>query len=155
MTTGEALQVTATPESTGPRGCLIVAGVDGSGCARRAVHWAAAEADRRGGSLRLVHAYYLPAAGFSGYNPFPGNLLPDLRDDGRAVLDDTEAALRRDYPSLEITTRMVYGDSATVLRKESRDAALTVLGSHGANRVRVALGSVAAARFAPCEPRTV
>jgi len=124
---------------------LVVTGLDGSGCARHAAEWAAAEADRRHGHLLLLHAYALPAAGYSGYNPFPANMLPDLREAGEAILQDTADALLGAYPSLEITTRMVYGDAVRVIGGASEGAVLSVVGAHGANRVRVALGSVAAA----------
>jgi nucleotide-binding universal stress UspA family protein len=40
--------------------------------------------------------------------------------------------------------KLIYGHPAAVLRKASKRAVLTVVGSHGANRVTVALGSVAA-----------
>jgi len=65
---------------------LVVAGVDGSGGARKAAHWAAAEAVRRHGALRLIHAYSLAPAGYSGYNPYPATLLAELRDEGEDLL---------------------------------------------------------------------
>lgn len=60
---------------------LVVAGVDGSGCGRRAAEWAAGEAALRKGALRIVYAYSLPVAGYFGYNPFPANLLTSLREE--------------------------------------------------------------------------
>ncbi|MEP6563087.1 MAG: universal stress protein, partial [Nakamurella sp.] len=98
---------------------IVVAGVDASSCSRRAARWAAAEALRRNGSLLLIHAYSLPPAGYSGYNPYPASLLPQLREEGEAMLSDIAAALGRDYPALNIETRMTYGDPATVLRHAS------------------------------------
>ncbi|MET0863004.1 MAG: universal stress protein [Nakamurella sp.] len=122
---------------------LVVAGIDGSSCSRRAAGWAAAEAVHRHGSLLLVHAYSLPSAGYSGYNPYPANLLPQLREEGEALLDDTANALRLQYPTLAVDTRMSYGDPATVLRHASAAAQLTVVGARGGHRVVSALGSVA------------
>jgi nucleotide-binding universal stress UspA family protein len=123
---------------------LVIAGIDGSGCARDAARWAAAEAISMHAGLGLVFAYHLPPAGSSGYSPYPANLLADLRENGQGVLADTAALLHRDNPGLKITTKLAYGRPADVLRKASRQAVLTVVGAHGANRVAVALGSVAA-----------
>jgi nucleotide-binding universal stress UspA family protein len=142
--------LTAQPATTGEVGCTspiastIVVGIDGSGCARRAAYWAAAEAVRSKAQLRLLHAYSLLPAGFPGYNPFPANAIPELDEDGRALLKDCADRLRADFPSLEISTEQAYGDAAEILRRASADARLTVVGSHGTNRVAVALGSVAA-----------
>ena len=122
----------------------VVVGLDGSGCARHAAEWAAAEASHRHCDLELVFAYHLPPAGSSGYNPYPPHLLADLRADGAAVLSDTTAALHRQYPGLAIRTTLSYGDPTTVLRHASGSASLTVVGTHGRSRVTVALGSVAA-----------
>jgi nucleotide-binding universal stress UspA family protein len=126
-------------------GGMVVAGIDGSGCARHAARWAAAEAVRRHVPLLLVHAYSLPASGHSGYNPYPPNMLTELREDGNALLHDTAAELRRQHPTLQVSTQQTYGDASTVLRQVSADAALTVVGGHGNGRfAAVALGSVAA-----------
>jgi nucleotide-binding universal stress UspA family protein len=122
---------------------LVIAGVEGSRCALDAASWAAAEAQRRGGTLLLVHAYVLPPIGYSTSNPYPPNAVDDLRAAGCAVLADTESELQRSYPDLPISTRMVYGDPGKVLAKASVSAALTVVGAHGRNRVGLALGSVA------------
>lgn len=130
--------------STGNTNPVLV-GIDGSGCARQAAEWAAQEATRRRTSLRLIHAYHLPPAGTSGYNPYPPHLLTDLREGGGAILYDTAQSLQRSHPDLAIDTSLVYGDPATVLRHAAASAALVVLGSHGGPRVKVAVGSVAGA----------
>jgi hypothetical protein len=71
----------ASPHTaTIPTADPVIAGVDGSRCARNAAYWAAAEASRRHLALHLVHAYHLPPGGFPGYNPYPPHLLADLRD---------------------------------------------------------------------------
>ena len=121
----------------------IVVGIEGSACARDAAWWAAAEAERHAASLVLLYTYVLPPVGFSGYNPYPPNVVDDLRAEGCAVLADTESELRRTHPDLQITTRMMYGDPKKVLARASAGATLTVVGAHGRNRVGMALGSVA------------
>lgn len=135
-------------------GSPVVVGIDGSACARGAAHWAAAEAERRGAGLHLVTAYVLPPAGYSIYNPYPPNLLGELREQGRCLLADTVAEVRRHHPALTVTTRMAYGDPKRVLAKESAGAAVTVVGAHGRNRVATALGSVAA-KLAHANPAPV
>jgi nucleotide-binding universal stress UspA family protein len=134
----------AAHETPGHHNALVVVGIDGSSCAQHAAQWAAAEATRRHGALRLIHAYSLPPAGYSGYNPYPAPLLAQLREEGQALLAGTAAALRRDHPTLDISTQQTHGDTAAVLQHASADAVLTVIGAHGRNRVAVALGSVAA-----------
>ncbi len=129
---------------TGP---LVVAGVDESGWGRRAARWAADEADRRHGRLLLVHAYALPAAGYSGYNPFPADLLSTLEEEAREALTALARQLQADHPNISVGTFVTYGDAVTVLRSAASGAALAVVGGHRTNRVAMALGSVAG-RFA-------
>jgi len=131
-----------TPQASATGQFAIVVGIDASVCSRRAAGWAAAEAVRRGGSLLLVHACFLPSAGYSGDNPYPANLLPRLRQEGEALLIDTVAALRVAHPALAIDTRITYGDPATVLRHASATAQLTVVGARGGDHVVSSLGSV-------------
>ena len=145
-----AAEIAVACRVASPAGTFVVAGVDGSGCARHAARWAATEADRRSCALRLVYAYLLPASGFSMHNPHPANELPTIRQEGRAELDDSAAQLRREHPTLDITTQLIYGDAATVLRGAAVDSVLTVVGCDGTNRLMVALGSVAADLAATC-----
>jgi nucleotide-binding universal stress UspA family protein len=142
-----AMTATAGAASTdNPRyqGDLVVAGIDGTGRARQAAHWAAEEAIHRHGALRLIHAYSLAPAGYPGYNPYPATSLTQFGDEGEDLLADTAAEVRRDYPTLEISTHQVHGDAATVLRRAAEGAALLVVGAHGRNRVGFTAGSVAA-----------
>jgi nucleotide-binding universal stress UspA family protein len=129
-------------EEPAQRRNLVVAGIDGSRCARKAAQWAAAEAIRRHGALRLIHAYSLPPAGYSGYNPYPATLLTQLREDGQALLAGTAAGLGQEHPALNISTEQTHGVTATVLQQASKNAVLTVVGAHGKHRIT--LGSVAA-----------
>lgn len=133
---------TRTTNKEGRRSDLVVVGIDGSGCALHAARWAAVEAVRRQGALRLIHAYSLAPAGYPGYNPYPAILLTQLRDEGADLLAGTADALRRDYPALEISIQLVHGEKATVLRHSSGDAALLVVGAHEQNRVALTPNSV-------------
>ena len=135
------------------RSDLIVVGVDESAGSARAVDWAAAEAARRHGSLRLVHAAAdLTPFGAEGAVYGVVNLDPGQMDEhaamamsrATALLDRVAADVRRTHPALEVTTRLVRDNAAAALRQESEDAGLTVVGSRGAGRLTgVILGSVA------------
>ena len=121
------------------RGGLVVVGIDDSECARRAARWAADEASLRGGALHLVRAFTVPASGAGDLTALLRRLSAD-----QVLLSEMVAALRADHPALEISSQHSHGDTATVLRQTSANAALTVVGVHGHHRLAVALGSVAA-----------
>jgi nucleotide-binding universal stress UspA family protein len=146
-TPAATVAVSSRDASTTPTqpGRLIVAGIDGSECARHAARWAASEADQTGASLRLVYAYSLPAPSFADYYPTP-DLVELLRDGGAASLDEVATELRSGHPALELSTHLEYGSPVTVLQEQSAGAYLTVVGAKGAGRITsVVLGSVALA----------
>lgn len=126
---------------TGP---AVVVGIDGSASARHAAMWAAGEAVRRHAALKLVFAYSLPAAGYSGYNPYPADMLSAMSTDGQVLLDEVAAGVRGVYPDLDVSIEVVHGDPAAALRQAAAGAVLTVLGGHHRSRVATALGSLAA-----------
>jgi nucleotide-binding universal stress UspA family protein len=142
------IQLTASRRSD-----LIVVGVDESPGSARAVDWAAAEAARRHGSLRLVNAVAdLTPFGAEGAVYGVTNLDATKMDEhaamamGRAtsLLDRVAADVRRTHPTLAVTTRLVRDNAAAALRQQSADAGMTVVGSRGAGRLTgVILGSVA------------
>lgn len=141
MTTLDRSAQTRTAASAvNPSGeaCVLV-GVDGSGCSRQAAAWAAEEAQVRGVRLRLVTAYWMPAANAS----IPLRTLTELRDAGETALLDVVGELRHRHPGLDVTARLRYGEPSRVLREEAGGAALTVIGNHGAHRLTTTLGSVA------------
>ena len=138
------------PPQPQPGSGVVVAGVDGSGAARHAAHWAADEAEQRHAALHLVHAYWLPGAGYSGYNPYPPGQLAELNEIGEGILHDTAGELRHHHPGLPISTRLAYGSPASVLREASEHAHLTVVGARHESRVATAFGSVAAAVAVSC-----
>ncbi|HEY4991723.1 MAG TPA: universal stress protein [Nakamurella sp.] len=123
----------------------VVAGLDGSTAARAAADWAAQDAWRRGATLRLVHVAQPTLGG--GY-PAP-TLTPAKAPDAilrwaRRMLADVAAELTAVRPGLVVQTRTRQGMPGSVLVKESRQAVLTVVGSHGREYLADALcGSVA------------
>lgn len=104
-------------------GC-VVAGVDGSEHATRALRWAADQADLEGRSLALV------AVGESAVQS----------------LTDAMAAARALHPDLEVRALAASGDPRQVLMDASDRAHLLVLGSRGRGAVAsLLLGSVSSA----------
>lgn len=123
---------------------VVVAGVDGSASSLAATLWAAAEAQRRGAALYLVHAYSVPLL-LSG----PGVPVPDIRPATRQVattmLEDAHRAVAKAYPGLTVTIQASEGSPVTALQAASLHAVLTVVGSHGRHQLtETLLGSVAA-----------
>jgi nucleotide-binding universal stress UspA family protein len=133
-------------------GSPVVVGVDGSDSCMLAVGWAAAEAARRGTTLRLVHACEVP----SGY---PAGivdrhvLVAALAAQGRDWLTQAQEVAERAVDGLVPEVVTVTGSVAVTLLKESRSAALLVLGSRGLGGITgllVGSASVELAAHAHC-----
>jgi nucleotide-binding universal stress UspA family protein len=103
---------------------IIRVAADGSSGSRRALEWALEEAQLRGCAVELV------------------SVCASADDDARwsaanaavhATMDDIVAG-RADIPL--VSWRVVAGDPADVLARESEHSALLVVGSHGQTSVR-------------------
>lgn len=118
----------------------IVVGVDGSPAALSAVEWAAADAARVGGTLKIV--YVLDRSPYE-VTRFTFAMPDQLVLEGKkAVEAATERALER-HPQVTLTTEIVEGQPAKVLRESAAGAAEIVLGSRGLGGfARALLGSV-------------
>ncbi|TMS00595.1 universal stress protein [Nonomuraea basaltis] len=97
----------------------IMVGVDGSAPATAAVEWAAADAQRRGLSLRIVHVCQQWPYAANGTDSCAGKL---------AAAGDRARALTRD---VEVTTELLPGNVIDTLIGESASADSVVLGSRG------------------------
>ncbi|AWN30532.1 MULTISPECIES: universal stress protein [unclassified Streptomyces] len=110
----------------------VVTGVSRSTTARGAVAWAADAAARRGRPLCLVHAQEWPA----GAAPKDRHDEPEqiwashFRAAGQSVLDDLLESTAASRPGLQITTRLLDGRPASVLREAAEAASLLVVGVH-------------------------
>ena len=124
---------------------LIVAGVDGSESSLAAVLWAAAEAQRRGAALTLVHAYSIPPIfGSLGFVP-EDTATVTAAQQAKRLLDEAAEAVRKAYPGMTVTTRATDESPVAALKAASQHAVLTVVGSHGQHQLtETLLGSVAA-----------
>lgn len=109
----------------------IVAGVDGSESAIRAVRWAAAEAAARKLRLHLVTGFD-PMLGFYGGGlPMPQGLFDDLEKLAARQLTEAAEAAREVNGELVVTTAKRAGAPIPLLIELSRTARMIVLGSSG------------------------
>jgi nucleotide-binding universal stress UspA family protein len=111
-------------------GHAIVAAVDGSESARHAALWAAAEADHRHLSLRVVNAVKVPVVPYSG-RTVEQPYIDTMVHDGRDLVAGITADITEIHPDLEVHSDVVLADSVATLVAESRSAAMLVLGSRG------------------------
>lgn len=131
----------------------VVVGADGSGTARSALAFAAAQASSRRVGLTVVHTWRVD--GTEGDGPSLGwstgwGRLPEEEE---VALAEAVAGLGEQFPDVPIHREVVSDDTADALERLSRDACLLVVGTHGRGAVSGWLrGSVSQAvlRAAPC-----
>jgi nucleotide-binding universal stress UspA family protein len=116
---------------TSRSGAPVVVGVDGSPSALDAVRVAAREAAARHRPLRVVHAFIWPLLG-TPLGPVPGG-PPDagFQQQAEHLLNEAVDEARKVSTDVVVTGEVVSGAPVAVLRRESRDAALLVLGHRG------------------------
>lgn len=108
----------------------VLVGVDGSDSALRAVHWAADEARRRKIGLCLVHAVEL----LTGYAPRvvdSHTLHTAINERGQQWLGEAREEAEKVVPGLRVDTVLEVASPVLTLVRESRHAALVVMGSRG------------------------
>jgi nucleotide-binding universal stress UspA family protein len=106
----------------------IIVGADGSSGALAAVEWAADDAARRECPLRVVCVVDRLAYGIV---KFPTTAGDPLTMHAEQALADAEAAARTRQPGLEISTEIIEGLPAKVLRDKAKEATEIVVGSRG------------------------
>jgi len=103
----------------------VIVGYDGSAGANRALKWAADDAARRKVPLRIVHVLA----------PWPYDIpryAPEVFEDGAGrMLAEAEKTVRERHPELEVSTAVIDGQPAKVLREQAGAEATVVLGSRG------------------------
>ncbi len=105
----------------------IVVGVDGSPSSNTALEWAAQEAEIRGSTLELIHAWNYPNLGYEGYVA----VLEDFEKDAAALLDEVVASARKNYPSLKLVSSLIQGPTAQTIMDRAKEADMVVVGSRG------------------------
>jgi nucleotide-binding universal stress UspA family protein len=110
----------------------VVVGVDGSPASLAALREAFAQAQLRGASLLMVHAWSTSFAGTLGIS---GQYFDRVRasevDEGWALLNQSLAELQATDQSVEIIERLEQGSPAAAIIEASKEAVLTVVGSRG------------------------
>jgi nucleotide-binding universal stress UspA family protein len=129
--------------TSGEHAPRVVVGYDASVSAKVAVGWAADEAERLGLPLAVVYA-----ADYTGIVGGPVSTSPWLPgvsiDEARRVAEAGATLARARRPALPVEARTEIGSPGTVLLRESRDAALVVVGTRGhGDLAGTLLGSVA------------
>lgn len=119
----------------------IVVGYDASRESRRALDWAADQADRLG--RRLVVLTVVEPGEF-GLNPAIASFRRFLHAEAHRVADPALDRVRRDHPAVDARIAVRVGGPPACLEHASRQAGLTVLGvRHRSMASRLLLGSVA------------
>jgi nucleotide-binding universal stress UspA family protein len=127
-----------------PSASTVVVGVDGSELSLAALDFAFAMADRRGWSVRAVHAWDIPAydvlAAPSGPPPID---VVELEAGEQRAFAESLAGLRERHPGVPVEERIVKGQSVRAILDAGEDAALIVLGTRGRGEfLGAVLGSV-------------
>jgi len=129
----------------------IVVGVDSSKTSLKALRWALAEAQLRGASVELVHAFPRPElVGMTMVVTLPSD--EELREASAQVLADALESVGG-AGEVEVSTHVGAGGPASVLVEAGQDAEMLVIGSRGLGGFRgMLLGSVTqqVIAHAPC-----
>ena len=132
---------TSTKPDSGPR--RIVVGVDASDNAEKALQWAANYASTVGATLDVIHAWHL-ADEFAWIQPLPPPA--GETDVAEKALDRLIQRILGKNNGLIATQRVIHGQPAKVLVRESTGADMLVIGSRGLGDIAgTLLGSVSRA----------
>lgn len=105
----------------------VVVGVDGSPSGRTAALWAAAEVDRRGRSLRLVHAADTDRRAYWT----DAETIQAVREAGRDLLTETESAVRQSFSDLAVTRELSRQEPVSGLLDAADAHGTIVVGNRG------------------------
>lgn len=122
----------------------VVVGIDGSDGSLWAVDWAAAEAERTGLPLRLVHASLWER--YEGVWPRRSTDRPSEQVYAENLVASAEHRVNRLAPDVKVSTDVQPEDPVAALLAEGREASLLVVGPRGHGTVAgMLLGSVSLA----------
>ncbi|MEU6879152.1 universal stress protein [Streptomyces sp. NPDC046712] len=105
----------------------VVVGVDGSPSGRTAALWAAAEADRRGRPLHLVHAADTDRRALFAN----AETIQAVREAGRDLLIETASTVQERFPDLAVTKELSRQEPVAGLRAAAGDRGTIVVGNRG------------------------
>lgn len=132
--------VVVVPPDPVPVTKRILVGTDGSDHSKRAVEWAANEADRHGSILVVAHAWQYPY----GFTIEGVDLRDGIARVDAALLLDQAVEAAREITGSEVQSELIESGDVEALLELSKSADLLVAGASGRGRVATALfGSVA------------
>jgi nucleotide-binding universal stress UspA family protein len=105
---------------------VVTVGLDGSPESLAAARWGADEADRRGLTLRLLHAWILLSPDTTGVLS-----REDQNYWARRIVHDAHTELRKRHPTLSIAEDLVAEEAGPALLEAASQAQMVVLGSRG------------------------
>ena len=109
----------------------IVVGIDGSEGGAAALEFAAHEAVLHQARLRVITAWQVPYAAYAGGLMPPSNLRETVQQEAEALASQAADSAAELEPSVYCEHEAVEGHPAQVLKDESRNASLVVVGSRG------------------------
>jgi nucleotide-binding universal stress UspA family protein len=119
----------------------VLAATDFTDPANHAVDVALSLAEKFGGQVTLVHAYYIPAPAYDSLIAWPIN---EVAAGAQRALDAAVARAKQRYPKCEGVLQMGFPPECIVDVAKQRGADIIVMGTHGRRGVMHALlGSVA------------
>ena len=131
----------------------ISVGYDGSAPSSEAVSWAAAEANIRGASLRIITCFEVPFSGEAIGGWAATEAHASLLEASRNVLADLKDAVAETYPGLEIITEATAGPAGFVLADGADADDMIVVGAsshHGAGAFWLGSTPRYVVRHSPC-----
>lgn len=130
------------PQATETTHAGVVVGVDGTDSSAAAILFAAAEVQRSGQTLYMVHAWMEPPQWEDVYMP-DNRFLLSLEDMHREVLDRAVDDVRSRFPEIDVVPLLKRALPHEALLQASGAAGLLVVGNHGLHGIRrLLLGSV-------------
>lgn len=125
-------QVSVSGAESGPldKGQIVV-GLDGSVTAEHALRWAMREADLHRTDVQAVLAWAAAGPARDGSNPPPATSPEHPRWTAHCLLYDTADRVRRDEPSVRLTTRAAFGPAVRVLLAAAEGEQMLVVGGRG------------------------
>jgi nucleotide-binding universal stress UspA family protein len=105
---------------------VLTVGLDGSPESLAAARWAADEAERRKLTLRLLHAWPLPA-------PEPTRIPSEIDQNywAKRLVHNARAELQARHPGLAVVGNLVADDAQDALLQAASESEMLVLGSRG------------------------
>jgi nucleotide-binding universal stress UspA family protein len=126
----------------------IVVGVDGTPQSESALEAAAAEGERSGQEVVVIHAWQMPPT-VDDDNPYEDAYIEGAEQMREAMLEELIAAAAERHPGVVFRGGVLPGSPAHILREAAEGASMLIVGNrHRSLGARLFLGSVAAALIA-------